>query len=358
MKRLSIVFISLFMSCALFAQADLQVLATVKLSKNESITVKQLKSRVEAYQKQRNQTLNLQDRKKVLDALIQEKLILQAASKDGLTIPESAVDQYFLQSVSQSIGREVDLKEFEQIVQEQTNMSLDAYMQQMSGMNVAEYKQYLKTQLIAQQYILKERQNELKEVAPSDEEIRNFYELNKASFVWSDMLKRFLVIVPKGTDSEKARIKANEYYNKLKDKKLTSNQITVESRKENSGFQAGEILVNKNQVSAQQLGISYQELIALFDKDRGFVSTCIERDTNFQFYTIVKKFDAKMLSLSDVVQPETTTTVYDYIKQNLGQQKQMEYLANAANEIATSLDKPENVDRRKSGAELDKYLTW
>ena len=79
--------------------------------------------------------------------------------------------------------------------------------------------------------------------------------------------------------------------------------------------------------------------------------------------TVLKGFNkinhqVQMLSLSDVVQPETTVTVYDYIKQSLGQQKQMEYLTNAAGEIAASLDTEENVERKKKGADLDKLLNW
>ena len=48
---------------------------------------------------------------------------------------------------------------------------------------------------IAQQYILQQKQAELQKVAPTDEEIRTFYESNKASFVWNDMIKFFMITV-------------------------------------------------------------------------------------------------------------------------------------------------------------------
>ena len=179
MKRFAIAFLALFAATALFAQSDLQVLAVVKLNKNESITVKQLKTRVDSYEKQRGTALSTDDRKKVLDAMIQEKLVLQAAQKSGLSIPDSTVEQYFLQSVSQQLGKNVTEQEFEQLIKAQTNMSLDEYMKKQAGMSVSEYKTYLKNQLIVQQYIITQRQNELNSVAPSDEEIRAFYELTK-----------------------------------------------------------------------------------------------------------------------------------------------------------------------------------
>lgn len=359
MKRFFVAFLALFMSAAIFAQSDLQVLAVVKLNKTESITVKQLKSRASLYEKQQGAPLSVENRKMVLDSLIQEKLILQSAAKAGLSIPDSQVEQMFLNQICQQlVGRLITQSELEQLVKEKTNMSLDDFMRQQIGMSVEEYKTFLKNQTIAQQYIVTKYQKELQNVSPSDDEIRAFYELNKTSFVWSDMFKMFLVIVPKDTDGEKARVKADELYKQLKEKKLTTNQITVESKKENSVFQAGEVLVNKSTQSAQQLGISYNELLGLFSNDKGFMSNMIEQETNFQFFQIVKKYEAKMLTLSDVVQPETTVTVYDYIKQSLGQQKQMEYLSSKVQETAKSMDTAANVERKKTGAELDKLLNW
>ena len=359
MKRFAIALFALFMSAAVFAQSDLQVLAVVKLNKNESITVKKLKTRVEMYEKQRGTALSVDDRKKVLDALIQEKLVLQAAQKAGVTLTDSAVEQMFLQQVSsQLLGRTVTQSELEEVVKQETNLSLDDFMKQQIGMSVEEYKTYLKNQTIVQQYIMRQRENELKAVAATDEEIRSFYELNKSSFVWTDMMKLFLVVVPKSNDGEAARVKADDLYKKLKEKKLSSNQITVESKKENSGFQSGEILINKNQTSAQQLGISYTDLISLFSNEKDYISNVSEFDTHFQFYMIIKKYDAKLLGLSDVVQADSTTTVYDYIRSSLGQQKVMQYFTIAAQEIAEGLDKEENVERKKTGDALTKLLTW
>ena len=352
MKKIALALVSLLAASIVFAQTDLQVLAVVKLTKNDSITVKLLKNRVESYEKTQNGVkLSLADREKVLEAMIQEKVVLQAATKAGISIPDSTVEQYFMQSISQQVGRQISEAEFEQIVQEQTKMSLDEYMKQMTGMSVSDYKAYLKNQLIVQQYIISQKQNELNSVGPTDEEIRAAYELNKANYVWSDML-------PKATDAEKARIKINDLYKKFKDKKLTTAQLSVDSKKENSGFQSGEVLVNKTSQSAMQLGISYSDLLSLFEKEKNFISEIAETESSFQFYTILKKYDAKMLSLSDVVQPETTVTVYDFIKSNLAQQKQMEYLSKAASDIAKELDTPENVERKKTGDALQKLLNW
>ena len=135
-----------FAICA-FSQADLQPLVVVKLNKSETITLRQLRSRVEMYQRQNNvQTFSVNQKKEILDAMIDEKLITQAAVKAGLQLTDTQVNQYFLKSLSQQVGRQVTESEFAEIVKAQTNLSLDDFMKQQVGMNVNEYKAHLKNQ--------------------------------------------------------------------------------------------------------------------------------------------------------------------------------------------------------------------
>ena len=65
-----------------------------------------------------------------------------------------------------------------------------------------------------------------------------------------------------------------------------------------------------------------------------------------------------MLAIGDIVQPDTTVTVYDYIRSNLTQQKQQAFMSNAAAEISKKLHTAENVEMKKTGAALDKLLDW
>lgn len=359
MKRLALgIVLLLTSSVALFAQNDLQPLAVVKLNSSETITLKQLKTRVKVYQKQTGAASFTVDQKKdILNALIDEKLIVQAAQKENLTVTDSQVNSYFLNSLSQQVGKQVTEQQFADIVKQQTGQSFDDFMIAQVGMNVAEYKAYLKNQLIAQQYVLSKKQNEIKNIAPSDDDVRQFYEMNKASFVQNDMLKLYLVIVPKKQDAVGARATITDIYNKYKGKTVTGDAL--KSSKDNGSlYQAGDLLVAKTAQHAQQIGISVAQLNELFTKEVGFLSDISETDADFQFYAILKKYDAKMLTLSDVVQPDTTITVYDYIKQNLTQQKQSQYLMTAVQDISKSLDTADNVVRKKTGDDLTKLLTW
>ena len=342
-----------------FAQSsDLQVLAVVKYNKSESITVKQLKTRCDTYEKQLGQKLTLEYKKQVLDALIDEKLVLQAAAKAGISIPDSTVDQYFLEAMSQSVGASVTEKQLNDLLKSQKNTTLDAELQAQTGMNVAEYKAYLKNQLIAQQYVVSVKQEEIQAVAPSDAEIRGFYEGNKASFVWSDMVKLLAVGVAKGSNPDAAKNKTNELRNKYIDKKLSKEQILGQAQLEGAGYTASAGLLPKTEAGAAQIGLTYTSLLYIYEMDKGYVSEVIETDEAYIFLSLIDKYAAKMLSLSDIITPDSTTTVYEYIRAGLAQQKAQTYIQTAAQDVAADLRKPEYVEMKKSGAALDKLLNW
>ena len=357
-KIIAVLSIMMFAATAVFAQADLQPLAVVKLNKNESITLKQLKTRCEAYEKQIGRALTVEERKQVLDTLIEETLMVQAATKAGVSIPDSAVDQYFSQSMSQSIGVSVTEKELDEILKQQQGKSLDEVLVEQTGMNRADYKKHLKNVLLMQQYVVQKNQAEIQKVAATDEEIRMAYESNKSSFVWNDMVKMLLVIVPKESNPEAAKQKTTDFLTKYKNKTLTAEQIAVQSQAEGSGFKAGLGVFPKTEAAANGLGMPLQNLIFVFTQGEGYTSDVEETATDYRFISVIKKYDAKMLAIGDLVQPETTVTVYDYIRANLTQQKQQIYMNNAASTAAKELHTAENVDMKKTGAALDKLLDW
>ncbi len=358
MKRLFPVFLASVLACAaVYAQSDLTPLANIKLNRSETITLKQLKARVNTYQLQtQSPSFTVEQKKEVLDAMIDEKLVVQAAQKAGLNITDSQVNQYFLQSIAQQVGRQVTEAEFSAIVRQQTGKTLDEFMQMQVGMNLADYKAFLKNQLVAQQYVVSQHQSELQNVSPTDDEIRAFYEMNKSSFVQSDILKLFLVIVPRGDDAAAARRQADELYNEIKNGKTTPDELKAQVARPDAGFQAGDLFVSKTAQSAQQMGISYTALLDLFTKDTGFISDMNETATDYQFYVIRSKYDAKMLSLDDVVQPDTTITVYEYIRNLLTQQKQSAFILEAVQQETEKLRTPANFTMLKTGAELDTLL--
>lgn len=358
MKR--VIFFSLLIFCvaSVFAQStDLQPLATINITKTESITLMQLKQRVESYKLQTGLTSFTVDQKKeILDGMINEKLIVQAAQKSGISLTDAQVNEFFLDNMQKQLGQPLTEAQLSQLVKEQTGLSLDEYIQNQVGMNLKEYKSYLKNQLIAQQYILNTKKDEIMAASmPTDEEIRSYYELKKSAFFQSDILKLFLVIVPKNNDEKAARKKATTLLEELKSNKTSPDKLKILQQTDNS-FQAGDIFISKTEQAAMQLGINYKGLMELFTKNVGHFSELSSTATDFQFYIIRDKYDAKLLTLSDVIQPDSTTTVYEFIKLNLAQQKQAQNMSKAVEDVTKNLRVAENYKMLKSGSALDKLL--
>ncbi len=361
MKRLiTVIIFTLAFMGGVFAQNDLQPLVTIKLNRTESITLKQLKDRVATYSKQTGiPTFTIEQKREILDSMIDEKLVVQAATKAGISITNAMVDQAFLQSISSQVGANVTEQQFAQIVREQSGLSLDAYFEAQVGMSLIEYKEYFKSQLIAQQYVLSIKQAELQQIATvSDAEIRSFFEINKSSFVQNDIIKLFLVVVPKGSNANAAKELANSLHRDLKNEKASFDSLRLQMQQPNAGFQAGDMYLSKGTLAAQQLGIDYNALLDLFTKNIGYFDDITETQNDFQFYVIQEKYSAKLLELDDVVQPDTTVTVYEYIRSQLSQQKQTNAFATVVADVTSSLRTPENYQMLKTDSALNALLDW
>lgn len=347
------ILICFFVAGALFAQADLQPLVTVKLNKTESITVKDLKNRCNLYKIQTGlQSFTVDQKIEILDSIINEKLVLQAAAKAGLALTDSQVNELYLNTLAQQVGQVISEADFAAEVLKQTGLSLDDFFKQQLGMTAAEYKVFLKNQYIIQQYIIIQKQAELTAVAATDADVRSYYEMNRSSFAQNDILKMFLVVVDKSAGKAFAQSLCDE----LKSGQTTIAQIRARSQVTGSNFQAGDMYVSKTTTAATQLGIDYTGVLQLFANPDGYFSEVTETSSDYQFYQIQQHYDAKLLSLSDVITPDSTTTVYEYIRDYLTNQKQSEYFTQATKEVTDSLRTSTNYQMLKTGTALNTLL--
>ena len=357
-KIISKVVITAVLAASVFAQNDLQPLAIVKLNKPETITVSMLKSYSSYYQKQlRLETLSLDQKKQLLDKYIREKLVLQAAAKEGISVTDTQVNEAFINTFRQQIGQNVTEAQLSDVIKKQTGKTLDDYIKAVTGMSTVDFKKQLKNQIIIQQYVYAKNQDKIKNAEVSNEDISKAYEMNKTKFAMNDTMKLFLVMVPKGDDDVAAKALCEDIRNKYTKDPKKSVEI-VNSPDNGTKYQAGEITVAKTVQQAQLLRWPEEKMTELFSHAEKYVSDVTKTATDFQFFVVLKKYDAKLLSLSDVVQPETTITVYDYIKGNLTQQKQYTYFKNAAQDMGKELNVPEYVDRKKKDEALNKLLNW
>ena len=341
------------------AQASLyQQLAVVKITEAENVFVKDVKDVVDTQEKEAGRKLTPQEREQVYETIINQKLILQAAKKAGV----SEIDQAFLANISQqlNLNRVYSEKELNDLVMANKKMSFAQFVKDQTGMTIDEVKnKIIRPDLIWRRYLLTQNQQELQGIAATDKEIRDYYELNKTQFIRPDSLKMFLVAVPKENDLAGSRAKIEGLLKDLKNGKKTIEQMRKEGQDPKAaGYGAADLFLMKVQQHAAQLGVSYEKLLEIFDGPLNKPSEIMDAGQVWQFYEVLEKYPFKALEISDVVQPGSTQTVYETVRAYVTQAKQMSFLEQKRQEIIKSLNTPENVTRKKTGEDLTKLLSW
>ena len=332
MKRTAFFTLLIFMLAVTgFTQADLQTVATINLIKSEAITVRQLKTEVERMEKSAGRTLSADQRREVLDQMINERLVLQAAEKDKITITDNEIttqiNQYKSQLV-QALGRQPTDAEFATAIRNETGLEMQAFRDQ------------LKRQLITQKYLMSKKQSTIESIkVPTEADIKNTYNLTKSQFVRPETVRFSMIQVDYGADAA-AKTKARELADKLL-KEIGSSpsrfdEVVLRGQAPNSGFKAGEGgYLPRNMDAAQMVG---QELInTAFNIKQGEVSKLIEGRPGYQIIKVTETYSMKNLDLDDILQLGTRMTVRDYIGNVLLQERQMEVYAKAIEELVAEL---------------------
>jgi len=332
MRRIAFITVfSIFLAVPVFSQADLQAVATINLIKTEAISVRQLRAEVERMEKSAGRTLNEQQRREVLDAMINERLAIQAAERDKITVSESEVnrqiDQLKTQMV-QAIGRQPTDAEFATAIRNETGLEMPAFREQA------------RRQLITQKYLMSKKQSTIESIkVPTDQEIINTYNLTKAQFVRPDTVRFSMIQVTYGADAA-AKTRAKELADRLVREIGSSaskfDEVVLRGQAPNSGYQAGDGgYLPRNMEAAQIVG---QEFInTAFNLKQGEVSRLMEGIRGYQIIKISETYAQKNLELDDIYQLGTRMTVRDYIGNAMLQERQMEVLSKATQELVTEL---------------------
>ena len=354
------------LASSIFAQLnspDLQVLAIVKYKGTDTITLGTLKTQAKPFIQQYG-PLPIEKKKELLETIIDDKLLSQAAEKQNIYASDAQANQYFQQQLTQFARQPITEQQFSEILQKQQGITLDQYIKNQTGMSLAEYKKALKRQIAQNEYIKQKKMTELQKAsAVSDEEIKSYYNNNRSSFVQPETVEIFHVVVQKGSDEAKAKKKADDLLASLKAGKITQDTMTqntqanLQKGNNNVEYAAMVIPVFRMEEYRIQLGMSQADFDKLYDSSSlNNYSKVEEVGDSFRFYMPLTHSDPKFLGLSDVVQKGTTATVYKYIENMIGMQKQQQAVITARTELAKELRDEGAVQYVKDGAELDALL--
>ena len=332
MKRVTFVFLGLFFTAVYgFSQAGIQPAATVNLIRTEAITVAQLRTEVERMERAANRTMSQAERLQVLDVMINERLALQAAERDRITVSENDVNQHIQQlraSMSQRLGRQPTDAEFAQAVMNE------------SGLDVANFREQLRRQMIVQRYLMHRKGDLINSVrTPTDEEITSEYSLTRANFVRPETIRFSMIQVPYGPDAAsraRARTLADSLVREINNDPSRFDEVAARSVTPNSGYQAGDAgFMPRNQEARNVVGQDFMDVA--FGLRQGQVSRLIEGRQGFQIIKVTENYALRQLELNDILQLGARVTVRQFIGQQMLNHRQQAILAQASQELVAEL---------------------
>lgn len=229
-------------------------------------------------------------RHEVLDILISQELLWQAAKKDKLLASDQDVEKA-LQQVSSQFA---DKNDFISKIRE-------------GGFDEKSYRKNLKQQLSAQQWLEK---NVYKKLSVDNKEIHTFYTENKDKFVTPEQVKaRHILMTLKKDSPEEERSKARSTLEKLK-KDLAAGADFAELAKNHSQGPSAPNGGDLGYFARGQMVKPFEDVA--FSAKQGEVSEIVETQFGYHLIQVLDKKPSVEYSETDVT---------DYIRQYLMSQK-------------------------------------
>ncbi len=334
MKRLGIIFCILLDSCVLLsAQSIDKPVASVRLNESEIISQNQFKKLVALFEANYKRVLTLEEKKLLLNKLIDEKLIVQAAKKAHIVVTDSeinaTVDKY-IENISRQLNRQVTKEYFVDLLQKQ-------------GKTLKEFEEEVKNMKLADKYVRKVKRNYFDAVAdPTNGEIEDYYNENRDKFFSPEMIRFkhiFINLQVLETDQEKkaAKKKAEEILKKLKNGGSFDDywEIFDETGLKKIGTMIPAMLRRDDDSSKKIFGTDFINHLFKLKEDQ--ISDVLTSNVGYHIVFVLEKHSFKTLALEDAIPPQNAMTVRNYIKTYLTQFKQAQTLEKAIKEATADL---------------------
>ena len=330
MKRLLTVLV-LCAALAVVAGAQIldQPLAVVRLTETVNVGQRELRRQVLLLEQQLGRQLTQENRKELLEAQIAEILISQAAERAGTRVTEAEINQAIAQQ-RQSLGQPVSDAQFRGIVEQQM------------GISWSEYREQIKQRLLQEKYVLESRRDLLESAqAPTDREIRSFYEDNATQFTNPTMVRfKHVFIDTRNLSSEDkaARLRlADDLLRSVRNGAKTLDQLIDESD-DDVRFSGGDFgyLIRQESQQSELLGRSFVNEVFELEEGR-LAREVLESNVGYHIVQVTNRRSARLLQLDDPVFPGQSTTVRDQIRNHLAVNNQQRAFQRAINEVVEKL---------------------
>ena len=308
-KTLSVLFVFAMLCTALYAAPLSSPAATVNLIRNEVITNQELANELELYVAAGYTNITEYE---VLETLINDKLIMQGAERDGYMISDRDLQALYASqkaSVEAQLGQSITDAEFDEIVVYQYG-------------SVEEYKTYLKEQYVLNNYVYGKKADIANNVAePTENDIKNWYRQNQTTlFAQGEIQKVSIITKAKTGDAAKdeaSKAELEKIYQEIKSGKVTFEKaVQLYSDDQASKARGGDVgwLID-NEIARANVGDDFVD--TAMNLDIGEYSGVVSTPSDWCIIKVTSHQPAKILTLDDPIAPEETTTVRDYIASGL-----------------------------------------
>ncbi len=302
--------------------------ARVRLTTTSNIGQRALRGQIEMYESQAGRELSSDERREVLEIMINERLIEQAAERDGVSISDRELEQH-IQQERQSLGGQMSQEQFEMIVEQQL------------GIDYEEYRDELRKQLLQQRYIQEaERQRFADIQEPSEQEIQAVYNENVQEFINPAMVRfEHVYVDARGLDDserETARETLEGLFSDIESGDISFEEAAdhAEELDELGTADFGYLAQNDRQLR-QQLGSDFVD--AVFELEDGEVSGVFDSQVGLHVVQVTDKRDRRFLDLDDPLVPGQSVTVRENIRQYILNNRMQQEFAQATESVLAEL---------------------
>jgi parvulin-like peptidyl-prolyl isomerase len=323
---------TVFIAAGVFAQTSMQnqqTVATVNLAKSEIITVGDLRAEVDKYEKGLGRPLTDKDRRDLLDTMINERLVKQAAERDKIVVTDNEIEQQIQQLKSmlvQQLGRQPTDAEFAQAVKNEYDLDMASFRSEMRKMAVM------------QRYLMSKKEALFKSLKePTEAEIKKFFEDNQAQmFTRPQTVKLSALQIVYGADKFKAKEQADKLAKDIGSNGDKFDEIAMKGKLPNSAYKSSDdFYLPRDDQGREAVGNEFFD--AVFALKRGDISKVISGNEGYYLAKIVNIYPPIVMSMDDIYRLGFPVSVHDYIGMALSRQREQDVLKKATEELVADL---------------------
>ena len=331
-RKLAALLLLFLVAATASAQVLDQPVAIVRLTETVNIGLREIEGQLTVFEQQLGRELQAAEKQQILDALINDELLLQAAGRASVRVTQEEIQNYLSvqrQQWSQALGEMLTEEQFRRQVEQQTGESWSQFVSDVTD------------ELIKLKYVREQKADVFQSLGGVTEaEVRDFYDEQETSFTNPAMVSFRHVYADLRGKSDEERTRAREllerYRQQIRNGSLTFEELERRALDDASISADNFGYLMRNDARSQQL-LGRAFIQTMFGLDEGDVGGVYESNVALHIVFVTDKRSARILGLDDPILPGQNVTVRQQIRSQLAAQKEQQALARAVEGVVADL---------------------